>query len=166
MASPRALYGDDWPIVRQKIIDLAEEILRIAATDDRQAFADLLTYPTEFCLEHNNSHSLFEAWSLRSKKEAKMAFPYIFNPNLKRIMLQYLDCTPIFIGGDFSFFPFGDGDFYFSVKKSSSGPSGNAFYTVILERLRIDSSDFYNDIGKIRYGLKRKGSRRYSRPPP
>ena len=156
-------FGDDWERARDAIRTLWEELLRIAETGDRQAFANLLTYPIEFFLHHQDSTTLWEAWTLHSQEEAKKVFPYVFNELTKKNFLEEPNCIANLVGDYLFFF---SGRFSFSVKKLRNGLKSNPSYTITLYRLHIDSPDFSNDIGKTRYELKHKGTRDHSRPPP
>jgi hypothetical protein len=109
---------------------------------------------------------LWEAWTLRSKEEAKHVFGPTFNALTRKNFSKTPLCDKIFMtnmGGRLFFF---NGEFYFFVKKVFFGPDGNYFYTIVWKSLNVSSNDFSNDIGRIRYGIKRKGTRSHSRPPP
>lgn len=150
--------GDDWPQVRDAILAVWEVILYSAETYDAEAFANILSYPLTFSMAHEESDVLWESWTLHTPEEVKKIFPYIMNPLTRHYMFWKPTCHFSMMNISSGRFFFYIQNFNFLVKKLTFGQNLVYDYNVVIKDLSVASSNYFDDIGRIRYELGRPGN--------
>ncbi|TGW14499.1 hypothetical protein EIL50_05230 [bacterium NHP-B] len=159
------VMGHDWQKVRDALRAVWEVILYSVHTNDRGAFADLLTYPIEFSISHPESQSLWECWQLHTREEVMKVFPYIMNAWVMEGMLDETWCSCYVSSKTGGWFTFLEGTSYFSLKKQTYKGTKGYDVQVVMKSIDVKSPDFFNDVGRIRYELQRKGWRDHAQSP-
>jgi hypothetical protein len=162
----REFFGDDWTQVRDLIRSFWEVLLYAVDTEDTRALVTLFQFPLSLGLNYADYPDLWEGWLLRDEKELHRVLRVMLKQEVKKWFFYNNDCTGCIVtpyGGSFYFIY---GKIYFRIKKLPLEKRGRYTYIIVLKSLAFNSDDFFNDIGRIRYELKRKGRRDNTGPYP
>ena len=151
-------FGDDWQAARDAMLAAWEVLLYGLETGKTDTLADLFEYPTIFTLETGNIRNMWVRWEVRSKDELKRILFYIVRPLLKESIFRGPRCNTYILCEDGGAYIFSTGESGFNIKRlKNSDNSGR--YQLIFNRIIVQSDAFFEDVGKTRHELKRRGRR-------